>query len=135
MSNNTVQRYSRQRECILQTLSGTTSHPTANWIYDNVRKEIPNISLGTVYRNLSKLCIEGLVLKIDVGDGTERYDACINPHYHLYCRNCGCVCDIMTDYARQLDKMAALENNCKIDYHNLVFCGLCSDCTSKIKNN
>lgn len=134
MKKNSTQRYSRQRDCILNTLSGTTSHPTANWIYDNVRKEIPNISLGTVYRNLSKLCAEGLVLKLEVGDGTERYDACITPHYHLYCRDCGCVSDITTEYSAGLDKKVAAENNCIIDCHSLIFSGLCSSCTED-KNN
>lgn len=128
--DKTVQRYSRQRACILQILEGTTSHPTANWVYDQVRKEIPNISLGTVYRNLSKLCGDGMALKLDVGDGTERYDACTTPHYHLYCKDCGCVSDIHTEYVAQLDAVAAEENHCRIDFHNLIFCGMCSQCTA-----
>lgn len=131
MNKQTTQRYSRQRECILQTLMATTSHPTANWIYDNVRTEIPNISLGTVYRNLARLCDDGLVLKLDVGDGTERYDACVDHHYHLACRECGCICDINTGYSAQLDRIAEQECNCRIDYHNLIFCGICAECAAK----
>ncbi len=122
------QRYSKQRESILHILEGTDSHPTAAWVYDKVRQELPNISLGTVYRNLSRLCEEGLVLKLDVGDGTERYDATFAPHYHLFCKKCNCICDIHTDYDEQLNAKAASENGCRIDYHTLLFSGICPDC-------
>lgn len=132
MERQITHRYSKQRECILKTLQDTVSHPTANWVYDRVRLEIPNISLGTVYRNLSQLCDDRVIIKIDVGDGTERYDAITKPHYHLYCRECGCVCDIEARYADELDKITEQENKCVIDYHNLVFCGVCAKCTAKL---
>lgn len=133
MNAQTTHRYSKQRECILEVLRGTTTHPTANWVYDNVRQEIPNISLGTVYRNLSVLCEDGMVIKLDVGDGTERYDANSKPHYHLYCKTCGCVCDLYMQYEERLDKRAEEENDCRIDYHNLLFCGVCAECTKQLK--
>lgn len=128
MNARTTHRYSKQRECILEVLRSTTSHPTANWIYDNVRERIPNISLGTVYRNLSVLCDDNMVMKLDVGDGTERYDANSKPHYHLYCKECGCVCDLYAEYESALDERVAKRNNCKIDFHNLLFSGVCEDC-------
>lgn len=132
MNTNPVHRYSKQRECILEVLKGTTEHPTANWVYDSVRKEIPNISLGTVYRNLAVLCDDGVVLKIDVGDGTERYDACAKPHYHLHCKVCGCVCDVCFGYEEAIDKKAEKESGCKIDYHSLMFSGICSGCSANL---
>lgn len=131
MSSKPIQRYSKQRECILKVLESTVTHPNANWIYNNVREEIPNVSLGTVYRNLSRLCDEGMILKIDIGDGVERYDACIKPHYHLSCKRCGRVCDISAEYDSSVDKMAESENHCSIDYHSLIFWGTCPECTKE----
>jgi len=132
MENKNSARYSRQRECILCALESTKLHPTANWIYDEVRKEISNISLGTVYRNLARLCAEGTILKIDVGDGTERYDFCNMPHYHLHCKSCGKVVDVEIPYVDGIDCRASEENGMEIDYHSLIFYGKCSSCNKKI---
>ena len=132
MNTHPTHRYSKQRARILEVLRSTTEHPTANWVYDNVRKEIPNISLGTVYRNLSVLCDDGVVIKIDVGDGTERYDAYAEPHYHLHCKKCGCVCDICSQYEDAIDRKAEKESGCRIDYHSLLFNGICPDCSADL---
>ena len=132
MSIQQTHRYSKQRECILEVLRGTTEHPTANWVYDSVRDRIPNISLGTVYRNLALLCEDGVVIKIDVGDGTERYDAYAKPHYHLHCKECGCVCDIWSPYEEAIDRKAEAESGCKVDYHSLLFSGSCPNCTNNL---
>jgi len=124
-------RYSRQRECILNALRQTKRHPSASVIYDEVRKEIPNISLGTVYRNLAELSTSGEILKIDAGDGTERYDGCANPHYHMICKNCHCVSDIEINYSNALDREVEKLCGAKIDFHSVLFCGTCEKC----KNN
>ncbi len=131
MASTPVKRYSKQRDCIMRVLSGTSSHPTANWIYDKVREEIPNISLGTVYRNLAVLSDEGDILKLAVGDGTEHYDACIKPHYHLYCKNCGGVYDIDIDYLDGLDQRVIKSSDIEVDYHRVMFYGTCSKCKGK----
>lgn len=88
-----MKNYSRQREAILQVLRSTDTHPTANWIYERVREQIPNISLGTVYRNLSALADGGDILRINVGDGFEHFDGDISPHAHLHCKCCGSITD------------------------------------------
>ncbi len=88
-----MKNYSRQREAILSVLSNTKTHPTADWIYKETRKIIPNISLGTVYRNLSALSKSGIILSIDVGDGKEHFDFDTSPHLHLTCKECGCIID------------------------------------------
>ena len=85
---NTAKRFSKQRITVLNELSKLTTHPTADEIYEITKKTIPNISLGTVYRNLNNLCEEGAVLKFTI-DGKEHFDANINPHIHLCCENCG----------------------------------------------
>ncbi len=127
----TKRRYSKQRECILNALRQTKRHPSASSIYDEVRKEIPNISLGTVYRNLSELSTGGEILKIDAGDGTERYDGCAEPHYHMICRCCHSVSDIDVPYLKDLDKQVEKISGADIAFHSVLFSGTCERC----KNN
>lgn len=88
-----MKNYSRQREAILEVLRSTDTHPTASWIYERVREKIPNISLGTVYRNLTVLSENGDILTINVGDGQERYDGNMAAHLHLRCTGCGEIYD------------------------------------------
>ena len=88
-----MKNYSKQREAILSVLRSTDTHPTASWIYEQVREVLPNISLGTVYRNLSALSEAGEILSINVGDGFEHFDGDIHPHAHLHCRECDCIID------------------------------------------
>ena len=79
-----ILKYSRQREAIKSYLASTTSHPTADTVYMHVRKEFPNISLGTVYRNLNLLTDLGEAVKITTPDGADRFDGNTNPHYHFW---------------------------------------------------
>ena len=131
MNENSKKRYSRQRECIIEFLKSTEVHPTANMIYDNVREAIPNISLGTVYRNLSELTKNGKIIKIESGDGAERYDMRIIPHSHFVCKNCGEVSDLFLDCDKELDEIAANASGAEVASHNLVFSGVCQKCISK----
>lgn len=121
-------RYSRQRECILNALRQTKRHPSASSIYDEVRREIPNISLGTVYRNLAELSAGGEILRIDAGDGTERYDGCAQPHYHMICRCCHAVSDVEIPYLSELDDRVARINGADIAFHSVLFSGTCEKC-------
>ena len=86
-------RYSHQREIIREIVFSTNSHPTADWIYGEIKKSLPNISLGTVYRNLKKLADEGIIRNIQDGP-VARYDWNIEPHDHLKCNVCGEMIDI-----------------------------------------
>jgi len=86
-------RYSHQREIIKEIVFSTNSHPTADWIFGKIKQSIPNISLGTVYRNLKQLSDEGIIRNIQDGSVT-RYDWNINPHDHLKCAVCGEMIDI-----------------------------------------
>ena len=92
-----MKNYSRQREAILKVLRSTDKHPTATAVYEEVRKVIPNISLGTVYRNLAALSTDGTVLSLSVGDGHEHFDADVTPHAHLHCRQCGRIFDALLE--------------------------------------
>ena len=133
MEANTVRRYSKQRDCILQLLAGTKTHPTANWIYDNVRKEIPNISLGTVYRNLSQLSESGEIRRLDVGDGVDRFDADIHPHCHMYCHGCKRLMDLDIPYDATLNRLAEETYGAVVKWHNLIFYGSCPNCKTNEK--
>ena len=87
-------KHSRQRDCIRDFLANRCDHPTAETVYLNVRKEFPNISLGTVYRNLSLLTKLGEIRKLSTGIGPDRFDGNISPHYHIFCTECGNVLDL-----------------------------------------
>ena len=85
--------FSRQREEIIRVLRSTDTHPTAACVYSKVKEAIPNISLGTVYRNLAALSVSGEILSLSVGDGFEHFDGNAAPHAHLHCRSCGKIFD------------------------------------------
>ena len=86
--------FSRQREAIKDYLASTTSHPTADTIYENIKKIYPNISLGTVYRNLNLLVEQGEVLKLSCDDNRDHFDATTTPHHHFFCKCCHQVSDL-----------------------------------------
>ena len=119
--------YSRQREAILNVLKDTTSHPSAAWIYDRVRIQIPNISLGTVYRNLAALEKEGMIIKVPVGDAREHFDGDTTPHSHFYWKSCEAISDIPFDPS---DALKAAEENHGFEVHSVTytFTGVCKDC-------
>ena len=90
-------KYSRQRQIIKDFLITRKDHPTADTVYMNVRNEHPNISLGTVYRNLSLLADLGEIQRLRFGDGVDHYDADTSEHYHFICTKCGSIIDLKTD--------------------------------------
>ena len=89
-----MKNYSKQRAAIIEVLKNSKEHPTAAQVYSEVRKKLPNISLGTVYRNLKALSSEGDALGLSVGDGFEHFDGDTAPHIHLFCRCCGTIFDL-----------------------------------------
>lgn len=121
-------KYSRQREAIKQYLASRCDHPTADAIYAALREEQPNLSLGTVYRNLALLSSVGDIQKICCGDGADHFDADIRPHYHVICSKCGKVEDLPMEVLDSLNSLAASFYNGTIKSHSTLFYGLCSDC-------
>ena len=126
----TGKRYSRQRELIYQKLVETDEHPTAEMLYQWLKPENPNLSLGTVYRNLNLLAEEGAIVRMPFP--VERSDARTHPHPHFRCTACGRVYD-MEDlpYDSGLDQAAEQCSGHQVDRHDLVFFGTCSACTQK----
>lgn len=123
--------YSRQRESILRYLRTTDCHPTAETVYQKIQSENPQISLGTVYRNLTLLAELGQILKITAFDGPDRYDGNITPHYHFMCRECGCVMDLAMDSLAHIDLLAAHNFDGTIEGHTAHFYGKCPQCARK----
>lgn len=124
-------KYSRQRESIKKYLASTKEHPTADTVYTHVKKDFPNISLGTVYRNLNLLTELGEALKISTPDGGDRFDGVTTPHCHFCCKECGSVLDIdMTDDG-YVDEMAGKHFDGEIESHSIMFFGKCANCSKK----
>ncbi|MEE4314838.1 MAG: transcriptional repressor [Desulfofustis sp.] len=121
-------RLTAQRQIILEELGKVTSHPTANEVYDMVRKRLPRIGLGTVYRNLELMAETGLILKLEVGGTQKRFDATTNLHYHVRCSECGRVDDIELPVQSKLDRLAAKACDYQILGHHIEFSGICPDC-------
>ena len=89
--------FSKKRQMILDTIRSTNSHPSARQVYDTLKKDAPDLSLGTVYRNIALFKEEGLVLSVTTLDGEERIDGDTSPHAHFVCRECGSIYDIFSD--------------------------------------
>ena len=126
-------KYSRQRASIKEYLNGTCEHPTADTVYMHVRETYPNISLGTVYRNLNLLADMGEAIKITTPNGGDRFDGRTDLHYHVICNSCGKVFDLELPSRRVLE-INQLADDCfkgKIDSHSIIFNGTCSHCMAK----
>ena len=122
-------KHFRKRDAILSCLRATTSHPSADWIYENVKKEIPNISLGTVYRNLSLFKDQGLISSLGTVKGVERFDGNTAPHVHFICTGCGKIVDLPElSVPEALNNAAALASGGRVNSCQLNFTGLCGDC-------
>lgn len=129
-------KYSRQREAIKEFLAHTNEHPTADTVYTNIREIFPNVSLGTVYRNLNFLSEQGEILKISCGDGCDRFDGNPKPHNHFICMECGNVTDLIMDSIDHIDVMAGANFEGEINGHVTYFYGKCGSCkkAEKIAN-
>lgn len=125
-------RYSKKREAILEVIRATDTHPSADWVYQTLKPTQPDLSLGTVYRNLNFFREQGTVRCVGVVDGQERFDANVEPHTHFVCDGCGVVLDlheIPSD--AQLDRRAEETYGLSVDHHELIFHGKCISCNPK----
>jgi len=121
-------RSSKRRDAILRAVRSTSCHPTAEWVYAQVKREIPGISLGTVYRNLRVLTAAGELRCYDSAGGVSRFDGCVESHYHFRCDQCGAMLDINEPVDVGLDRRVAANTGLDIRYHVLEFRGLCPAC-------
>lgn len=124
-------KYSRQRQVIRDYLMSTKEHPTAETVYAHVRKKYPNISLGTVYRNLSLLAELGDIRRLRMGDGVDRFDADTSAHYHVVCTECGGVSDLKMEPISRITELADRNYPGRIEGHITYFYGVCAGCCGK----
>lgn len=130
-----VQKFSRQREAIKKYLSTTTSHPTAETIYENIRLSYPKISLGTVYRNLNQLVEQGEILKLSCEGGSDHFDGNPLPHNHFICDCCGSVSDLDMKPIDHILETASENFNGKIKRYVTYFFGTCPKCLKEHENS
>ena len=128
-------RETRQRKAILNLLRSADSHPTADRIYGEIRKAIPNISKGTVYRNLKILREKGEISELNLSGTISRYEGRQENHYHFRCDKCGRVFDLDEPVNNELDERVAKRTGFKVTYHQLEFRGLCKDCQQNYLNH
>ena len=125
-------RYSHQREMIYKYLLGTNEHPSAEMIYEDLKKEIEGLSLGTVYRNLKLLESLGSIRRVASHQGTERYDAICGDHAHFICKQCGMVHDIENLNVNVIRDGVPLDEGFSFLQLDLNITGLCPECSKSV---
>ena len=126
------EKHFRKRDAILEYLRGTKAHPSAETIYTDLKQQIPDLAMGTVYRNLTHFKQQGLVSSVATVNGVERFDANTDPHIHFICNGCDAVIDLMEMQIPQNLQTAA--SQCcggRADLCQLSFSGVCRDCLTK----
>ena len=118
-------RYSRQREIVKDILKGRCDHPTADMVYASAREIAPDISLGTVYRNLKVLADDGVIITLETEDKRLHYDGDTSKHSHFICKNCGKIIDLFKpiDTPNELKEMGL-----EVTEEKCVYYGLCKEC-------
>ena len=126
-------RHSKKRDAILSAIRSTNCHPSAEWVYQTLKPTHPDLSLGTVYRNLVFFRERGDIQSVGVVKGQERFDGFTKPHSHFVCNCCGSVSDLhKIKPDASLEKAVSEQYGFAVERHELTFYGLCPDC---IKNN
>lgn len=127
MKDRPQSRQTRQRRVVYESVKRSKSHPTADMIFDRVRRALPNISLGTVYRNLSVLKEQGLLNELHGTDRKTHYDANLHPHAHFTCLKCGAITDIMECPEVNWHSLEELAG-CSVNDQRIEFNGICRSC-------
>jgi len=123
-----LNRMTKQRQILMETLDRKNWHPTAEEVYQVVKKQAPKVSLGTVYRNLDILSKRGIITKIEEVGLQRLYDGNPKPHYHVKCLKCGCVCDVPDTAVKWVQQPLVDMPDFTITAHRLIFEGYCSRC-------
>ena len=128
-------RLTRQRKIILEELRKTRAHPSADILVAAVRRKMPGISVGTVYRNLNLLRDEGAILQLACGKDRARYDGFTHPHYHFVCCSCGAVLDVEGSVDASLEEKVKRRYGFKVVSHSVEFRGYCSRCRKEMRES
>ena len=125
-------KFSKQREIILNEIMNSNLHPTADTIYTNLKKDNPELSLGTVYRNLSQLTKHGYISKLSIPNQSDRFDKNIRPHAHLICEDCKNIYDLESNSIESFILALSKEKNLTINRYDIVLKGICKNCKNKL---
>src|SRR2546430_8019982 len=128
MVSEVHKRATRQLTAVYEALEGDHSHPSADEIYQRVRRTLPHISLGTVYRNLQRLVEEGKIRMLLLGERVARYDPMLAAHDHFICQQCGRVEDLLLEQGHQVNLQPLIERGFTVLTHSLAIHGLCQQC-------
>lgn len=126
--------FSRQREIIYNQVMNFPTHPTAEEVYTALKQENPNLSLGTVYRNLNQLSEAGMLLKIPIADGSDRFDGRTDRHYHMICEKCSRVFDVELDCLDTIPQTVMEAEGHRITRVTLNLKGICAACLAKTES-
>lgn len=128
MEQQIKSRFSKNREAILNCLKNTKSHPTAEWIYEQLKSEYPSLSLGTVYRNLNQLKEAGMIKSMGIVSGHEHFDADMSIHYHVICSGCGTIIDLETQ-PDMLQLVNEIGEKTQFSIAEMQLFGVCKNCS------
>ena len=128
-------RYSHQRERIFRAVMESCEHPTANMVYEQLKTDMPRLSLGTVYRNLNQLADAGRLKKIPLADGSCRFDKTKEAHSHIVCEQCGAVSDVHLPSFQALEEAIESETDFLLKSYDVVLRGVCSRCRQCSEQN
>lgn len=124
-----IMRYSKQRELVLKTVLENRIHPNAEFVYNTLKEEYPDLSLGTVYRNLNSLVKNDMLRKISIPNGSDCFDGTLAEHQHLVCTQCGKVIDICIPELEKVHNNVLVKTGFTINSSSLAFEGVCKDCS------
>lgn len=127
-----IQRHSKKREAILDCVRNTDSHPTAEWVYTQLKPQFPDLSLGTVYRNLAAFKEDGTIASLGVIGGMERFDRELAPHAHFRCQKCGRIIDV--EHFHLPEELTAAVDCGRVLESAVMFTGICKECADKSAN-
>lgn len=123
-----IKRQTIQLNLIYDEVNKLQCHATADEVYNSIVVECPNISRGTVYRNLNRLAKTGKIKKLEMPKGADRFDHCTHNHYHAKCLKCGKVFDVEMEFMDGLENKIKNTNGFKFSGHNIIFTGICQKC-------
>jgi Fur family peroxide stress response transcriptional regulator len=124
-----------QRWVIYRILAGTAEHPTPEETFARVRKEIPSISLATIYKNIKTFLDAGLLREVSTPGQTMRLDANLESHHHLICASCGTILDLSEECVAPLHLKQSLPKGFRVESYNVNFLGHCGECTLRAQSS
>lgn len=124
-------KYSRQRELIEKAVNEHRNHLSADDVYGLLKPENPNLSLGTVYRNLNTLVTQGVIKKVQIPGGCDRFDGETYEHYHVICRDCGQVFDLKIEIPNEINEEIYEQTGVVVTGYQLIIEGICQGCRAE----